>query len=88
MGNLLTDELAAERKPTTLELLARAIAENADPVLSFAYIQSDLGICRGTFFRHVRHFLPIMRISKRRLGVRKSDYENWKAARTKPAIVE
>ena len=61
LGDLLTDELAAERKPTILELLARAIAENTDPVLSFAHIQSDLGICRGTFFRQVRHSLPILR---------------------------
>ena len=87
LGDLLTDELAAERKPTTLELLARAIAENTDPVLSFAHIQSDLGICRGTFFRQVRHSLRL-RISKRRLGVRKSDYEAWKLARIKPGIVD
>ncbi len=53
-----------------------------DPLRSLDYVRRDLGVCKSTFQRHVRHSLPIVRISERRLGVRQSDLDAWKAART------
>ena len=42
---------------------------------------SDLGISHATFHRGPRRQLPVVQISDRRLGVRRSDYEAWKASR-------
>jgi predicted DNA-binding transcriptional regulator AlpA len=60
------------------------LAGAADPVLSFEFIKADLGISRATFHRGPRRQLPVVRISDRRLGVRRSDYEAWKAGRVIP----
>jgi hypothetical protein len=60
------------------ELLASAAP---DPVLDFAYIQADLGISKATFHRGPRHEMPVVRLSARRFGVRRSDYEAWKISR-------
>jgi hypothetical protein len=56
----------------------------ADPVLPFSFIKADLGVSHATFHRSVRHELPVVQISDRRLGVRRSDYEKWKASRVRP----
>lgn len=53
----------------------------ADPVLDFEYIKADLGISHATWHRGPRQELPIVHISARRLGVRRSDYLAWKAAK-------
>lgn len=53
-------------------------APKADPVLTFGYIRGDLGCSYTTFFRVIRPQLPVVQISPRRLGVRKSDYETFK----------
>jgi hypothetical protein len=59
-------------------------ADAPDPILSFEYIVEDLGISRATFHRVWRHMLPVVEISERRRGVRRSDYEAAKAARIRP----
>ena len=53
----------------------------ADPILDFDFIKADLGISHATFHRGPRQELPIVRISARRLGVRRSDYFAWKTAK-------
>lgn len=52
---------------------------SSDPVLDFKFIAADLGISKATFHRSVRPKLPVVQLSPRRLGCRKSDYEAWKA---------
>ena len=52
-----------------------------DPVLTFDHLIADLGCSKATFHRGPRQELPVVRISERRLGVRKSDYERWKASK-------
>ena len=63
------------------------LAGSADPVLTFEYIEADLGISHATFHRGPRRQLPVVQISDRRLGVRRSDYEAWKARRVMPGRV-
>ena len=63
------------------------LAGSADPVLTFEYIKADLGISHATFHRGPRRQLPVVQISDRRLGVRRSDYEAWKAGRVMPGRV-
>jgi predicted DNA-binding transcriptional regulator AlpA len=63
------------------ELHDTMLAGMADPVLTFKYIKADLGISHATFHRGPRRQLPVVQISDRRLGVRRSDYEAWKAGR-------
>ena len=64
--------------PKHSEVFARI---DANPVLSFDFLITDLGCSKATFHRGPRHELPVVRISERRLGVRKSDYEAWKASK-------
>ncbi|WP_191057564.1 hypothetical protein [Geminicoccus harenae] len=52
-----------------------------DPILSFDELIADLGCSKATFHRGPRHELPVVQISERRLGVRQSDYERWKASK-------
>jgi hypothetical protein len=52
-----------------------------DPVLSFNFLIADLGCSKSTFHRGPRRELPVVQISTRRLGVRKSDFERWKATK-------
>lgn len=63
------------------ELRDTMLAGASDPVLTFEFIKRDLGIAHATFHRGPRHELPVIQISARRLGVRRSDYEAWKASR-------
>jgi hypothetical protein len=74
----------SDSKPTTRELRDSILAGSGDPVLSFDYIKADLGISHATFHRGPRRQLPVVQISDRRLGVRRSDYEAWKAGRVMP----
>ena len=53
----------------------------ADPVLTFAFIKADLGVSHATFYRSLRHKLPVVQISDRRFGVFRSNYEKWKDSR-------
>jgi predicted DNA-binding transcriptional regulator AlpA len=57
-----------------------------DPVLPFEYLISDLGCSKATFHRGPRHELPVLQISQRRLGVRRSDYEKWKASKIQAPV--
>ena len=66
------------------ELRDAILAGSADPVLGFGYIKADLGISHATCQRGPRRQLPVVRISDRRLGVRRSDHEAWKAGRVIP----
>jgi hypothetical protein len=63
------------------ELRNTLLTGATDPVLTFEFIKADLGISHSTFHRGLRRELPIVRLSAKRLGVRRSDYEKWKAAR-------
>ena len=75
-------------KSTTRQLRDIAMARTADPILSFDYIKGDLGIAHATFHRSVRHLLPVIQLSTRRFGVRRSDYEAWKQARVKLGMAD
>ena len=77
---------AREGKPTARELLAEAVKREADPLLTIGFIMDDLDITRWLFNKAVRPSLPIIRVSARGNRVRRSVYEAWKAARTKPAM--
>ena len=55
-------------KSTTRQLRDIAMARTADPILSFDYIKGDLGIAHATFHRSVRHLLPVIQLSTRRLA--------------------
>ena len=57
-----------------------------DPVLAFDYLIADLGCSKATFHRGPRHELPVVQISPRRLGVRRSDYERWKASKIQAPV--
>lgn len=54
------------------------LAASADPVLSFDYIKTDLGVSHATFYRHIRPKLEVVEISPRRRGVRSSFYRQLK----------
>jgi hypothetical protein len=60
---------------------AERMGEAFDPILDFEFIKSDLGISHATWHRGPRQELPVVRISARRLGVRRSDYLAWKQAK-------
>ena len=83
MHTATTPPVTAERKPNARAVRDAVLAVTSDPVLTFEYIKGDLGISHASFFRSVRHELPIMQISPRRFGVRRSDYEAWKQSRVK-----
>ena len=51
-----------------------------DPVLTFDYITADLGVSKATFNRSIRHKLPVVQLSPRRLGCLQSKYYEFKAA--------
>jgi hypothetical protein len=57
-----------------------------DPVLSFGFLIADLGCSKSTFHRGPRHELPVVQISPRRLGVRKSDFDRWKASKIQAPV--
>lgn len=76
-----TTETENDRRLTSRELRDVELARSGDPVLSFEFIKADLGIAHATFHRGPRRELPVVRLSARRLGVRRSDYEAWKASR-------
>ena len=73
-----------EQKINARAVRDATLAATADPVLGFEFVKADLGISHATFFRTVRHQLPIIQLSTRRFGVRKSDYEMWKQSRVRP----
>jgi predicted DNA-binding transcriptional regulator AlpA len=54
----------------------------ANRVLSFGEIIDILGISKPTFFRSIKPQLPVVYISKRRQGVRASDFEAWLQKKT------
>ena len=68
--------MAQERR----RILAQWPSGGDDPLLSFKEIVADLGCSRATFHRTIRHQLATVRISAKRLGVRRSVYDAWKAA--------
>lgn len=52
-------------------------AGEIDRVLSRKEVERLLGISTSGFYRAVRHDIPIVQISKRRIGVRASDLDAW-----------
>ena len=76
--------VTGEQKPSARAVRDATMAVTADPVLGFEFVKADLGISHATFFRTVRHQLPIIQLSTRRFGVRKSDYDAWKQSRVRP----
>ena len=79
---------AGELKRTARELLAETVLRESDPLLSINFVLTDLGITRWLFNKAVLPSLPLVRVSTRKAGVRRSVYENWKASRTKPVMVD
>jgi hypothetical protein len=67
-----TELVALERA----KILARA---DADPLLSYAECAADLGISLSTFKRYVLPDLPVVEITARRRGIRRSAHEARKA---------
>ena len=63
------------------ELREALLSGAADPILDFEYIKADLGISHATFHRGPRQELPIVRISARRLGVRRPEFQPDRADR-------
>ena len=49
-----------EQKLSARAVRDAALAAVADPVLGFEFVKADLGISHATFFRTVRHQLPII----------------------------
>jgi hypothetical protein len=61
-------------------ILAR---DDTDPVLSFAEVAADYGVSLATFKRSILPDLPVVEITDRRRGIRRSDHEARKARRTR-----
>jgi hypothetical protein len=76
MPSCTTEKVEVKRA----EILAR---DDTDPVLSFAYCAADYGVSLATFKRSILPDLPVVEISDRRKGVRRSDHEARKARRTR-----
>ena len=72
--------------PSRRELRDAVISETGDPLLSFAYIESDLGISHNSFHRGPRREMPVVQVSSRRYGIKRSVYEAWKVSRTIAAV--
>jgi hypothetical protein len=68
MPSIITERVARERAG----VLARA---DADPLLSYAECAADLGVSLATFRRSVLPDLPVVEISARRRGIRRSALE-------------
>jgi len=74
MPSCTTKKIAAKRAA----ILGRI---DNDPVLSFAECAADYGVSLATFKRSILPELPVVDISDRRKGVRRSDHEARKARR-------
>ena len=76
MPSCTTEKIQARRAA----ILAR---EDTDPVLSFGECAADYGVSLATFKRAILPDLPVVDITDRRRGVRRSDHEARKARRTR-----
>ena len=74
MPSCTTEKIQARRAA----ILAR---EDTDPVLSFGECAADYGVSLATFKRAILPDLPVVDITDRRRGVRRSDHEARKARR-------
>jgi hypothetical protein len=61
-------------------ILAR---DDTDPILSYAECAADYGVSIATFKRAILPHLPIVQITDRRRGIRRSDHEARKARCTR-----
>jgi hypothetical protein len=55
-----------------------------DPILSPEEMCRDSGISMATWRRQYRNELPIIQMSPRRIGVRRSDWQRYLSERTQP----
>jgi hypothetical protein len=76
MPSCTTEKIHARRAA----ILAR---DDTDPVLSFAECAADYGVSLATFKRSILPDLPVVEITDRRRGIRRSDHEARKARRTR-----
>ena len=76
MPSCTTEKIRAKRAA----ILAR---DDTDPVLSFAYCAADYGVSFATFKRSILPDLPVVEITDRRRGIRRSDHEARKTRRTR-----
>src|SRR5262249_4722002 len=58
-----------------------------DPVLGMETIRRTMGVSKATFYGEIAPTLPVITLSARRRGVRRTDYEAWLAARARRPIV-
>lgn len=54
-----------------------------DPIVGLEVIRRTLGVSKATFYGGIVATLPVITLSARRRGVRRSDLENWLSARTR-----
>jgi hypothetical protein len=71
-----TEQVASTRA----EILAR---EDTDPILTYVECAADYGVSLATFKRSILPDLPVVEITDRRRGIRRSDHEARKAQRTR-----
>jgi hypothetical protein len=76
MASIITENVRRKRA----EILAR---DDTDPVLSFDYCAADYGVSRATFRRNILPDLPVVEITDRLRGVRRSDHEARKTRVTR-----
>jgi len=76
MPSCTTEKIQAKRAA----ILAR---EDTDPVLSYAECAADYGVSIATFKRSILPDLPVVEITDRRRGIRRSDHEARKARCTR-----
>jgi hypothetical protein len=76
MPSYITEKILAKRAA----ILAR---DDTDPLLSFAECAADYGVSLATFKRSILPDLPVVQITDRRRGIRRSDHEARKARRTR-----
>ncbi len=55
-----------------------------DRVLPRKEVEQLLGVSTSNFYRDIRHQLPIVQLSRRRIGVRVSDLNAWLRRKTSP----
>lgn len=72
MPSIITQNVARARTA----VLAR---QDADPILSYFECAAELGISLATFRRSALPELPVVELSARRRGIRRSDLEARKA---------
>ena len=57
-----------------------------DPIIGLEVIRRTLGLSKATFYGEISSTLPVITLSARRRGVRRSAYEAWLEGRTRQPL--